>query len=110
MTTDSFFDDARKKEAAGIPEFRDFMERLKASRIMYRGTFKGDGGIRILARMCFDANVFGIIDPSDPEAIGRRNMVIDLFDNMGLLDEANMESIIRYMLSLPVVPAEKRKE
>ena len=36
--------------------------------------------------------------------IGRHNMMVDMLDNMGLLDRANMESVVEYMLSLPLIP------
>ena len=104
MTTEDFFRDVER--AGGI----DALEELRLSRLMHRAVYSTDAGVRELASLAVRAGLFTKLDPSDPMAIGRHNMMVDIFDDMGLLDERNMESVVAYMLTLPAMPDAVAKE
>ena len=110
MTADTFIEDLREKMLAGVPGYEDAIRKLREDRIRIRSVYATENGIRELARQCKGAGLFTKLDPSDPLLIGRHNMMVDILDDMGCLDEANLESIVEYMLSLPVMPGEKAKE
>ena len=110
MTANTYFEDIRAKMIAGVPghetELRDIAEERKRIRSVYCTK----QGIEELARQCKGAGLFTKLDPNDPLLIGRHNMMVDILDDMGLLDEVNLPSILEYMLSLPIIPGVKDKE
>ena len=110
MTGNGFFRDARAKMMSGVPEYADLLKNIKEGRKERRAAFISEKGIKELAHICIKAGVFSQLDEKDPASIGAHNFVVDMLDDMGLLDEANMESIIGYMLSLPLIPGEGVKE
>lgn len=98
MTNDSFFQNVL---ASGGPEAID---ELRRERRAHRSVWASPEGIRELSWMIAEGSLFTKLDPADPMEIGRHNMMVDMLDNMGLLDRANMESVVEYMLSLPLIP------
>ena len=108
MTGSSFFRDARARMMSGVPEYADLLKNIREERKERRAAFISERGIKELAHICVKAGVFSQLDEKDPASIGAHNLVVDMLDDMGLLDEANMESIIGYMLSLPLIPGEEQ--
>lgn len=108
MTGNSFFRDARARMLSGVPEYADLLKNIREERKERRAAFISERGIKELAHICVKAGVFSQLDEKDPASIGAHNLVVDMLDDMGLLDEANMESIIGYMLSLPLIPGEEQ--
>lgn len=107
MTTDSFFRDLiRKQGLRDIPSLDSFKARREAIRQVYSTEL----GRKELTRLLIGASVFTHLDATDTEEIARHNMIVDLMDDMGLLDEANMERLVGYMLTLPVMPDWVAKE
>ena len=99
MTSDNFFSDLRKGYTP--EEIKAFKEVRKNRRELYSSDF----GVKELTRIIKHSGVFSRIENvEDVEYIGRRNQVVDLLDDMGLLDESNLERLVRYMLSLPLMP------
>lgn len=110
MTSDSYFLDAREKMLSGVPGFETKLKDIAAERKRIRSVYSSENGIKELARQCIGAGLFTKLDPDNALLIGRHNMMVDILDDMGLLDEANMESVIGFMLTLPVIPESVAKE
>ena len=110
MTSDSYFRDAREKMLSGVPGYETKLRAIAEERKRTRSGYNTENGIKELARQCKGAGLFTKLDPENVLLIGRHNMMVDILDDMGLLDEANIESIIGYMLSLPVIPGGEREE
>lgn len=106
MTSNTFFEDLRARMEAGLMP-SDSLELLKASRTARRGIFASENGMKELARLIVYSGVLSKVDAGDPVSIGAHNMMVDMLDDMGLLDEANMESLVGFMLGTPVIPAER---
>ena len=103
MTTESFYRDMQKKiESGALPS--DYLERFAQERIERRAIYGSPRGIRELAHLISYSGVLSKVDASDPVSIGAHNLCIDMLDDMGLLDEANLEELVRFMLSSPAVP------
>ena len=98
MTNDSFFQNVLA--SGGL----EAIDELRRERKAHRNVWATPDGTRELAWMIAEGSLFTKLDPADPMEIGRHNMMVDMLDNMGLLDRANMESIVAYMLSLPLIP------
>lgn len=80
------------------------LEALADSRRKIRSVYGTEEGISMLSDMAIGLGLFDRIDPEDSEAITRRNVIIDLLDSMGMLDEAHIRDIIAFMISGPVIP------
>ena len=110
MTTREYFRDLRRRMLSGDPEYADALKKEKEKRRGIRAVYASEIGIKELARQCVGAGLFTKLDPDDPMSIGRHNMMVDILDDMGCLDEQNMESVVEFMLSLPLIPEGEDKE
>lgn len=98
---------AFRKEMMARPESerKAWLDGIRGVRESRRAIWDSAFGRKELSRLIKEGGVMSRIeDPADAAAIGRRNAIVDLLDDMGLLDEANMERLVGYMLTLPVVP------
>ena len=108
MTTNHFFRDLLQK--AGVIKGTPTVGEIRARREAIRSVYSTELGRKELTRLLLGGSVFTHLDASDTEEIARHNMMVDLMDDMGLLDEANMERLVGYMLTLPVIPDWVAKE
>ena len=84
--------------------------KLGEERKVHRAPFLTETGTSELARFVAGSAIFSRIEPGDDERIGQHNMMVKILDDMGILDEVHVESIVRYMLTLPVLPVDVREE
>ena len=104
MTTDLYFRDAFRRMSIGeLPA--SWLESLRKDRSERRAFWSSGYGRRELARLVAESGVFSSVDSDwTDEMKGKRNQIVELLDDMGMLDEANLERLLAYMLTLPEVP------
>ena len=97
-------------EVAGIYSLpKRQREDIIAKRIELRNLYSSAAGIRQLCDIVRSGHVLSQIG-SDPDSVVQHDFAISMLDGIGLFDEANLESIIRYLLSLPVFPKRVQEE
>ena len=75
-------------------------ERRKARRAM----FSSAEGRRMLADIIRSGHILEQTQPEDRDAASKRNFAIAMLDDLGLLDEASIDAIAGFLLTLPVMP------
>ena len=85
-------------------------EAVRDRRLHKRKLYGTDDGVAALCDLIRSGGVFSQLMPEDPAAIGAYNVTIGILEDAGLLDEENLEEIVRSMLSLPVMPDREAKE
>lgn len=74
-------------------------DRRIRHRLPYRTT---EEGLEALADIVRSSGFFDVIE--NPEQQANRNFVVRMMEDMGLLDECNLQKILAYMLDLEVFP------
>lgn len=89
---------------------RKTLEDVIGRRIRLRELYRSSTGVEQLCDIARSGCVFSQIG-TDLDAAARHDFAVAMFDDIGLFDEANLEGIIRFLLSQPVFPeAEGGKE
>ena len=104
MTSDTYFQSAIDGIRSGnLPA--GYIDAMKRDREERRAFWSSEYGRKELKRLLAGSGVFSAVDSEWTEEMkGRRNQIVELLDDMGLLDEANLDRLLAYMLSLPAVP------
>ena len=89
---------------------RKALEDVIGRRIRLRSLYQSDAGIEQLCDIARSGHVFDQVG-KDPDWAVQHDFAVALFDDIGLFDEANLKSIISFLLRQPVFPeAEGGKE
>ena len=82
----------------------DALSALSERRRDLRRVYSSPEGRRLLADIIRSGHIFTQTDPEDADASSKRNYALSMLEDAGLIDEASIDMIAGYMLTLPVLP------
>lgn len=96
-------------------EVKDLQDRyteaslnLEVERERARLGYKGKEAREQFKRLLVNAKLFSRIQTEEDKA--RRNLGIEILEDLGFLDEGNIESVIDFLFTLPLVGSKEEEE
>ena len=77
-------------------------DKVTDRRLRHRAPYRTEEGLEALSDIVRSSGFFDVIE--SPEQQANRNFVVRMMEDMGLLDERNLQKILAYMLDLEVFP------